>query len=332
MIDENQSGEVIAAIQRIKKSTSLPGSATDLLSFQSVLGNQGVQRLLGKLEQPKSAQATAIPAIQRKLPPISPPAVTTKLSYPANLTKLAQSYLNRPSTFGAQSLVNAVANWLQTQGLVNYKSPDIVAGSPQFMSSPSGAAKQLATQKKMDLSSAAGFAYSQNNQYKVEIYERALTGNSANELIGTAASYITHEYIHILQYRQKGHFSEAQSEFQAYLWQAEHAVNLGIPLLGTAWEEITTQLENYYKQLPGADRQAYKARYVTAYIAIKFPSLLNMVERMRGNFTQDIAKDFLAQLKEYYGLLPGDRKGLYKKRYLEARKLLTLTVRRTTSK
>ena len=175
-------------------------------------------------------------------------------------------------------------------------------------------------------------AYSYKNQYKVEIYDRALTGSSVKELVGAVASYITHEYIHVLQYRQKGRFSEAQREFQAYLWQAEQAVNLGIPLLGTVWEEIATQLEKYYKQLPSAERRAYKARYVKAYISIKFPSLLKMVEFMRGNFTKDIAKEFLTQLKEYYGLLPNDMKRLYKKRYLEARRLLTSTLRRTTKR
>ena len=83
-------------------------------------------------------------------------------------------------------------------------------------------------------------------------------------VIGFLAGVITHEYIHLLQYRGRGSYSDAQMEFQAWLWQAENALKMGVKPRADAANEIMIQLKAYYAKLPAKDRRRYRARYQAA--------------------------------------------------------------------
>lgn len=247
-----------------------PAHSIDLgnyLILQRKVGNKAVQEAVGNQS-----------IIQRRLPSVKMPAAPAASKYPAGLMRAAQDYLkNKLDSYKAEVLTDAVAKHLEGQGTVKFKGqPDVVPGSPEFKKGASSEAKRVAsTRKGMDLSVAAGFTYEYDRKggkprYKVEIYyPNAFTGLSANEVIGFLAGVITHEYIHLLQYRGGGAHTDAQMEFQAYLWQAENAIKMGIKPRGDAANEIMAQLKAYYKKLSAKDRRRYRSRYRVAFKALR---------------------------------------------------------------
>jgi hypothetical protein len=277
--------------QHISRTAAAGLIPAKVLYLQQVIGNQGFQRYLQTRGEKHSSEPAIAPThqrlasqahgavLQRALPAINLPQVKAPLVYPTQLITLANAYMqNTLDETKARALCNAAAAWLEGRGMVNYRGQnDIVPGSPEFLKRPSLEAENKARQSGISLTSTAGFTYLYDTvrgrtRFKVEIYHPdAFQGDSAKELIGFLSSVITHEYIHILQNRRGGAQTNAQREFQAYLWQAEQALRMGIRPSGDAAGKIVTQLEIYYKKLTRADRRTYANRYRRAYRALQSP-------------------------------------------------------------
>lgn len=241
-----------------------------LRTGQRDMGNTAMRLVLGVLPAGMSV-------LQMKLPPIAEPKVTSApTSHKALLDKVKECRSGQSvSKEAGAGAVSAAAQWLESQGVAQFSNQaDIVPGSPEFRRDPSSKASGAAQQAGSDLSTVAGFAYLYDTpqgkaRYKIEIYPRALMGDSDTE----AASYLTgvigHEYVHILQFRKGGTYKSQEMEFQAWLWQAEQAVTLGTEPLTMTASQIVGNMKTYYDQLSAKDKSQYKSRFDKAWKALQ---------------------------------------------------------------
>lgn len=220
--------------------------------------------------------------IQRALPAITEPSAPNLATMdPATRTQLRTFVQNWESTGGnpasATSATVLATSWLESQGIVQYSGQsDIVHGSPFYLRSPSPQAHSAASPRPIGGYRVAGFTFNTTTGttplYKVEIYPRGLLGDSVDDRIGFLLGVIVHEYMHILQFRAgataAGQPAEAQREFQAWLWQAEHFRDLGIRSRTSGSSQISQHLQTYFSQLSPADQVAYQSRYQAAQVAL----------------------------------------------------------------
>lgn len=281
----------------VSRSLAGPGNMTpaDILQLQRAAGNQAVLRLIqtrlavgpadygavlpvqsemgGSYESPGVGGTDVV---QRQLPNVNLPRVGAQeggITYPANLTRLARAWMDDSldNTKGA-TLTRAVSAWAENQGLVQYNGQaDIVPGSPEFNARPSSKAAAFLRQSNAP-TATTGLAYTYdqrdgNPRYKVEIYPTALQGDSEKEVVAFLAQVITHEYIHVLQFRQQATDTTSR-EFQAYLWQAENALRMGIEPNSATANQILGQLSDNYAKLPPTSRRSLRARFEAARRAL----------------------------------------------------------------
>lgn len=214
------------------------------------------------------------PVIQRKLPPVKLPAGVAaapnwkdNAEFPVKSDREAIARCLKDARRGSCSeadgkiTVYALTQWLEKKNVVQYSGqPDIWMGSPLFVRGPSPEAQKTG----VDLRKVQGFTFGFGKSAKgaplnkVEIYPRALMGESDKQSIAHLTSVIGHEFIHVLQNRKGGKYSDAQREFQAYLWQAFEAVKMGIPPRSRVAGGIWGELRKHYGNLKKNDMKKHK--------------------------------------------------------------------------
>jgi len=215
--------------------------------------------------------------LQRALPGIRLPKVKGPVKYPAALLQKVKTYRAQKTDSAGAAAVAAATRWVEGQGLASYSNQkDIAAGSPEFRKRPSPAARAIAARTGSSIGAVSGFTFSHGSQggtqqLKVEIYPDAFRGETASDAVGYLTGVITHEYIHVLQHRKGGTHTEAQREFQAWLWQGENALRMGVSPNHEVSLQIISHLERYYKQLPRKDRTRYARRYRRVWKQIQPP-------------------------------------------------------------
>ena len=210
------------------------------------------------------------PKIQRNLLPDSalPTHTPFNQDQTAAFMQLVQAYLDSPSVETGRAAVSAIATALEQAGEVQYSRPELTNSSPQFNMLPSPTAGNFIGSG----STVAGFTFPINGRIKVEIYRRAFTGSDAANSLGFLTGVILHEYIHVLQNIAQLEGSDAQREFQAWLWQAEHLAELGIVTGTEAARQIASQLRNYFGQMPASERtRRSQRRFDRAIAALAAP-------------------------------------------------------------
>ncbi len=225
----------------------------------------------------QQGQAGLRSPIQTRLPRIRTPRIPNMPGLPdavrQDLVAKMQAYQSDSSLENGQLIVDAINQQLESGGTVAYTGQsDITADSPKFRIRPSMTAQEQARQSGHNLSSTAGFTFMSSNKNKVEIYPSAFIGATTEAQIGYLAGVIAHEFIHVLQNRRSAPSTDAQREFQAWLWQAEHLQQLGIPPQSVGSAQIAGNLRRYYEALPGGDRRALQGRYERARQVLNSPA------------------------------------------------------------
>jgi hypothetical protein len=242
-------------------SGSLPAIHRRALAFSigRLQGNHHLQRLLSSRKSPPPESAR----IQRALPvPAADMPQFQGISDDARqrLIQLTQTYLSAPNVTNGQAVVDAVAG--QLGGTVNY-SQSHIEDSPEFLRSPSGRANRAAGGTLTGNDS--GFAYTIRTEpdvkYKVEIYPRAFIGNSTEESLAYLMGVLVHEYIHTEQYHRQdqpgaAQFSDIQQELQAWAWQAQNIVAMGLSPRTMGAQQIISNIRHYYLAFLGTNPPA----------------------------------------------------------------------------
>jgi hypothetical protein len=252
--------------------------------------------------------------VQLAIPNIQEPAAPgiASLSGPArqSIVRLIEAYRGDRTRANGQAVVDALVGHLDP-GTVQYRNQqDITNGSPLFRENPSSQANAAATasQGHSLTQGEGGFAFMFQQGpppiYQVEIYPQAfLPGASPEEQLSHIAGIIVHEFIHVQQFRraesgQAGRgeqFSQAHIEFQAWLWQGEHASDLGIAPGTPPFNQIITNLGTYYGQLPDPDKRRYRGRFAAVmyeaafhqcnlFVGMNLPPSTDSIERLDRYF------------------------------------------------
>ncbi len=196
----------------------------------------------------------------RDLPVIAP----FTASQTSTFTRLVQTYLTTRNQEDGRAVVTAVALALEDAGVVHYNRRDVDSHSPQFRRRPSIAASESSGSNHDE----AGYTFAFNGKIKVEIYPHAFIGSDAHNSLGFLTGVIIHEYIHVLQNLSGPQGSDAQREFQAWLWQAEHIAQLGITPGTEGSRQISGLLRRYYRQLPAPEKRRFRRRFNNAVDAL----------------------------------------------------------------
>jgi hypothetical protein len=293
-----------------------------------IQGNDHLQRVIASQEWvgPSKRELSSIDAstLQRAMPNIQEPTLgLVQQTTPDPLTAV-ETYLNTPTTDprdsrpyeerrleNGQAAVNAAVRHLG--GTVQYSQGDIVqgsesnpsAGTPEFRLSPSGSA--INAFRAGQLTGVSGCQYATNEtppRFKVEIYPRAFIGSSPAESLAYLLGTLVHEYIHIQQSRPGAGgqaTTEAEREFQAWLWQVEHASELGIAGGTGGYSQIIRQLQTYYGQITSPDAETTR-RYRRAM----FASSLEQCERyIAQNYPAEILAGAVQRLTQRWNDLQG---------------------------
>lgn len=251
----------------------------------------------------------AIPNIQE---PAAPGISSLNAQVRQGIVGLIETYREDRTRANGQAVIDALVGHLDP-GSVQYRNQqDITNGSPMFRENPSSQANAAATatQGHSLTQGEGGFAFvfrrGPPTIYQVEIYPRAfLPGASPEQQLSHIAGIIVHEFIHVQQFRraesgQAGggeQFSEAHIEFQAWLWQGEHASDLGIEPGTPPFNQIVSNLGTYYGQLPGPDQRRYQARFA----AVMFEAVLHRCNLYVG-MNMPPPPESLERLDRYLGL------------------------------
>ena len=250
---------------------SLPDRQALMAQLGETVGNRYLNRLWAQeaantphtQQSPTNAIQTALPLPEADMPELA--GVPSEAR--AGLLPPVQAYLAGPSNATGQAAVNAVVDFLQGQGTVQYTGQaDIVqveGRAPEFRrQGPSGRATDAFEGRLSGDESGCAFTYSTTPtpRYKVEIYPHALIGDSAEESLAYLMGVLVHEFVHVQQYRQEAQSgtiaSGPEQEIQAWLWQAEHMTELGIPSRSAGSRQIAIKLDEYFPQLsPGMQGQ-----------------------------------------------------------------------------
>ncbi|MBN1147936.1 MAG: hypothetical protein JXA78_11830 [Anaerolineales bacterium] len=227
------------------------------------------------------------------------------------MTTLVAAYRADRSAANGQAAVNSVVQYLESQGVIHYTgqtdieqgSPeDPALGTPEFRLAPSSRAT---TAFGRDLSSDSGCQYAVSAappMFKVEIFPRAMMGNSDEESLAYLIGILVHEFIHIEQGRREAQGQQTtvpEREFQAWLWQAEHVAELGINYGTEGYRQIILGLQQYFGEIPSPDATIRK-RYARAM----FLSNLQQAEWFISNhmpMPSDFISNLTQRINEHWG-------------------------------
>jgi len=223
------------------------------------------------VQQTKDIEVLEVPDLQRALPAIAAPSIPNLADINATtrsqLIQSVRTFITSSTEADGQAAVAAVTSELESLGTIQYSGQsDIDTTSPRFLRSPSGPASSQGATPGL-----AGFSFQVAGINKVEIYPRAFIGDSADESLAYLAGIIIHEFIHILQNRVGGSQTDDEREFQAWLWQAEHVDELGIPPRSQGSRQILLKLADHWPHLPPAVRSALQSRYTTVRTHLNRP-------------------------------------------------------------
>lgn len=219
-------------------------------SIGHVQGNQHLKHLIGNVDSlpvPHNRIQRALPLPQGQMPQFSGIGDEAR----QQLLETTRTYLGEPNESNGQAVVDAAVT--QLGSTVQYNQSFITDDSPDFRSYPSGRASDASGGTVTD--SVSGFTYTYSTeplQFKVEIYPRAFIGNSPEESLAYLMGVIVHEYIHTQQFNRQAQpgasqFSDAQTELQAWAWQAQNAVAMGLARNTMGAQQIISNISHYWQ-------------------------------------------------------------------------------------
>jgi hypothetical protein len=272
--------------------------------------------------------------VQLAMPNIQEPAAPgiSSLSAQARqgIVGLIQAYREDRTRANGQAVIDALVGHLDP-GTVQYRNQqDITDVSPLFRENPSPQANAaaMASHGHSLTQGEGGFAFvfrrGPPTIYQVEIYPRAfLPGASPEQQLSHIAGIIVHEFIHVQQFRraesgQAGggeQFSEAHIEFQAWLWQGEHAADLGIEPGTPPFNQIISNLGTYYGQMPEPDQRRYRSRFA----GVMFEAAFRQCNLFVGMNVQP-PPESLDRLERYFGWLSRADRARNNARYQDLRR------------
>jgi hypothetical protein len=176
---------------------------------------------------------------------------------------------------------------------INYNAPDLTPESPKFLDGPSGEAvrENSRSTAPANFETVAGFSFGFQTTptvlYQVEIYPRVfLPDDPEATVISFLIGTLIHEYIHVEQNRRElggsagpsERFTGPHREFQAWMWQAEHADEMGIAPGTPSFNQIVSHVTEYFNQLPAQDQNTLRARYSR----VRYRALYYQCDRLAG--------------------------------------------------